>query len=1348
MGSAIASATKAAGPVAVQAEHCFNVTAAAMSAGDARAAAKTLVWLLSETYAPEDVGAASFLGEAVSVEVGPRPAFASAWSSTAVQIAEACGVSGLRRVERSRRYACAAGGARLGAAAVADHVHDRMTECVYEGGAAPFFAEAAAPVADTAVGTVDVVARGAAALKDASDARGLGFDAFDVEYYADLFATKLGRDPTDVELYDMSQSNSEHSRHWFFSGRQVVDGVEKDKSLFRLVKATLEAAKAAAARDGRGDVSVIAFHDNSSAIAGGAATVLVPEACEAADRAVRGDLGGAPPPAAYGPSRLVETQRTLHSLLTAETHNFPCAVAPLPGAETGAGGRLRDVQATGRGAHAMAGVAGYCVGNLLLDGHAIAGEDPSRAYPAHLASPRQILRDASDGASDYGNKFGEPVVCGYCRSFGGVDAAGDRCEWLKPVMFSAGVGWLDARHCAKNAAAPGMAVVKVGGPAYRIGLGGGAASSRVSTAERADLDFNAVQRGDAQMLNRMNRVIRACAERGAANPIVSIHDQGCGGNGNVLKEIVETHGARYDLARLSLGDATMTPLELWGAEYQESNALLVDPRDIPLLRAMAERERCHVDVVGEVAADGRVVVVDSRGGSDAKIVDLPLELVLADMPKKVFNSTTPDVAPTPLNVAAAALFGGGPPDFRAALEGVLGLPAVCSKRFLVHKADRSVTGLVARQQCVGPFQLPLSNCAVLARSHFSTEGVAVAVGEAPQLSALSPARMARRAVCEMLTNLVSAPVSDRRDVRLSANWMWAAKLEGEGSRMYAACEAMCDALVTAGCAVDGGKDSLSMAASDGAGAVVKAPGALTLTAYAPCVDVARVLTCDLKADDGVLVLVDLAGAPTLDVGGSALAQALGQLGRDAPESDVEATARAFDAVQALHKAGDLLSLHDRSDGGLVTCVLEMAFAGGRGVTVDAPRASTTEGDVPPAWAALFHEAPGLVLEVAPERVAAVLAAFKAADVDAAVVGRATRERTARIAVAGAAVLDAPVLELWAAWEATAFAMERVHGRDGACVDAEMATLATRTPPKYAVPFAAAPTATTPSRNAKPVAILRCEGSNGDREMATAFHLAGLEPWDVAVADVASGAVTLDRFRGIAFVGGFSYADVLDSAKGWAGAIRFNDALRPQFEAFRARSDVFSLGVCNGCQLLALLGWVPGLPACDAAYETQPRFVHNASRKFESRWLSVAVLESPAKLLAGMAGATLGVWVAHGEGRAHFPDADVERAVFDGGLAPVRYADDAGEPTDAYPFCPNGAARGAAALCSPCGKHLAMMPHPERCVLPWQWPYKPPGLPGLEAASPWMKLFQNAKTFLDAVDRDAEDECAPVPGCCN
>ena len=1039
-------------------------------------------------------------------------------------------------------------------------------------------------------------------------------------------------------------------------------------------------------------------------------------------------------------SKLVETTRELHSLLTAETHNFPCAVAPLPGAETGAGGRLRDVQATGRGAHAMAGVAGYCVGNLLLKDHAIAGEDATRAYPAHLASPQQILRDASDGASDYGNKFGEPVVCGYCRSFGGMDAAGDRCEWLKPVMFSAGVGWLDARHCAKGEAKPGMLVVKVGGPAYRIGMGGGAASSRVSTEGNIALDFNAVQRGDAQMLNRMNRVIRACAERGAENPIVSIHDQGCGGNGNVLKEIVEENGASYDLANLSLGDATMSPMELWGAEYQESNALLVHPEAEPLLRAMARRERCHVDVVGAVTDDGRVTVVDTRNGpSDAKIVDLPLELVLADMPKKVFSSTTPHVSPQPLAVAGAAVFSAsGSPSLREAVRGVLGLPAVCSKRFLVHKADRSVTGLVARQQCVGPFQLPLSNCAVLARSHLSVEGVAVAVGECPQLSALSPERMARKCVAEMLTNLVWAPLSDRRDVRLSANWMWAAKLEGEGARMYAACAAMCDALEAAGCAVDGGKDSLSMAASDGQGTVVKSPGALTLTAYAPCVDVGAVVTPDLKADDGVLVLVDLSGSGTqrLNVGGSALAQACGQLGAFAPESDVAKTARAFDAIQALVKDGRVLAGHDRSDGGLVVTLLEMAFAGNRGVQVDVPLAdgAETEGDVDVRWAALFHEAPGVVLEVKPSDLEVVLATLEDADVPAAKIGASTKDRTAAIAVGGVDALTAPIVELWAEWEATAFAMERVHGRDGLCVDAERASLASRRPPTYAADWDLSPPPRPPPASKKhAVAVLRCEGSNGDREMATAFHLAGLEPWDVAVADVASGAVTLDRFRGIAFVGGFSYADVLDSAKGWAGAINFNDTLRPQFDAFRDRDDAFSLGVCNGCQLLALLGWVPNLDACRADITKQPRFIHNASRKFESRWLSVAVQKSPAVLLDGMAGAKLGVWVAHGEGKAHFPDKAVEDHVFANDLAPIRYADDDGNPTGAYPFCPNGAARGAAALCSPCGRHLAMMPHPERCVLPWQWPYLPPDQPKLKAHSPWMKLFRNAKTWLDGLD---------------
>ena len=1058
-------------------------------------------------------------------------------------------------------------------------------------------------------------------------------------------------------------------------------------------------------------MSVVAFSDNSSVIKGGSCRVLVP------GDAAKADAGATH--VGYGAAPLVERTRTLHALLTAETHNFPCAMAPFPGAETGAGGRLRDVQGTGRGAHTLAGVAGYCVGNLHLPNHAIAGEDctSSLPSPAHLASPSTILKDASDGASDYGNKFGEPLVLGYCRSLGlPDDGTGKRVEWLKPVMFSAGAGWLDARHCLKDKAEKGMLVAKVGGPAYRIGMGGGAASSRVSTTGDLDLDFNAGQRGDAQMLNRMNRVVRACVERGAANPIISIHDQGCGGNGNVLKEIVETEGATYHLSKFTLGDPTLTATELWGAEYQESNAILVDASAKALLEAMARREQCHVDFVGEVTGDGIVKVVDDRLAQPQTVSELPLALVLADMPKKVFRSITPTPAFARLEVPSSLTC-------REATRMVFGLPSVCSKRFLVHKVDRSVTGLVAQQQCVGPFQLPLANCAVLARSHLSTEGVAIAVGEAPQLSALSPSRMAKRSVCEMLTNLCWARVADRNDIRLSANWMWAAKLEGEGARMYEACEAMCGALLQCGCAVDGGKDSLSMAASDGQGGICRSPGALTLTAYATCPDITATITPDLKPHQGGLVFVDL-GTGSVALGGSALAQALGQLGSEAPDSDVDAATRAFDAVQQLIVDKLIVAGHDRSDGGLVTTLLEMAFAGGCGLDCAFTSKASTGA---PKWASvLFSEAPGLVVQCARGREARVLAVFVKAQVDAVQCGTVSKECS--IKVDGHVVLHAPLVELWREWEVTSFAMERLQGRDEACVKAEEASLGARTPPKYAFAFKAWVERPLPSTR-KRVAVIRCEGSNGDREMCSAFHLAGCEPWDVAVADLANGSLDLDRFRGVAFVGGFSFADVLDSAKGWAGSVKFHSTLRPLFERFKAREDTFSLGVCNGCQLLALLGWVPGVVA-GAAPESLPRFVHNASRKFESRWSSVTILDSPSVLLKGMAGASLGVWIAHGEGRAYFPDDAHRQRVEEKQLAPIRYADDGGNATAAYPYCPNGAALGAAALCSPCGRHLAMMPHPERCVLPWQWPYLPPDQPAFGERSPWRKLFENAAAFLE------------------
>jgi phosphoribosylformylglycinamidine synthase len=578
---------------------------------------------------------------------------------------------------------------------------------------------------------------------------GLGFDDQDLDFYTKIFQEQLGRDPTNVEIYDLAQSNSEHSRHWFFGGRMVIDGVEMDTTLFKMVKATLP-------KDGPSN-SIIAFHDNSSAIRAAAPISCLKPVCPGV------------------PSPLVPTETLLHPILTAETHNFPCAVAPFPGAETGTGGRLRDVQATGRGAHTVAGISSYCFGNLQLEGYDLPWEDKSFEYPSHLATPQKIAVEASNGASDYGNKYGEPVVHGFCRSFG-LQRPGpnpERVEWIKPIMFSAGIGQLDDRHTAKNAAEAGMLVVKVGGPAYRIGMGGGAASSRVNNEASSKLDFNAVQRGDAEMENRMNRLVRACIEMGDRNPIVSIHDQGCGGNGNVLKEIVEEKGADYDIRKIELGDPTLSVCEIWGAEYQENNALLLRPEDAEAFKEMAKRENCPICIVGTVSDSGRVTVRDSADDSTA--VDLPLELVLGDLPPKVFNLAR--VAPIlePLDLPEDLLVS-------AALDRVLRLVSVASKRWLVHKVDRSVTGLIAQQQCVGALQLPLSNCAVVAQSHFTRQAIASACGEQPIKGLLDPSAMARLTVAEMVTNLMWARLTSLADVKASGNWMWAAKLEGEGGR--------------------------------------------------------------------------------------------------------------------------------------------------------------------------------------------------------------------------------------------------------------------------------------------------------------------------------------------------------------------------------------------------------------------------------------------------------------------------------------------------------------------------------------------------------------------------------------
>ena len=1305
--------------VSIQLEHCYNVQLKADSPPLSEDDCERLKWLIAETYEPENVGDKSLLphtgsrsSTGVVLEVGPRLSFATAFSSNAVSICSSCGLEMIARVELSRRFLVQTQPKMTLAKLAEGHakaIHDPMTECVYFQPLDSFASQGAAE----AVKTVPVLSGGREALKKCSDEMGLGFDEDDLDMYTKLFVDHLGRDPTDVECFDMGQSNSEHSRHWFFGGIIMVDGKAKPQSLFSLVKSTLKAPAC-------NPNSIIAFKDNSSAIEGATVTCMT---------AAKPDQ-----PAAFATKTELR-----HPILTAETHNFPCGIAPFPGAETGTGGRIRDVQATGRGAFVVAGVSAYCMGRLQIPGYSLPWEedDPDEKpmpFASNLAPPLQIQTAASNGASDYGNKFGEPVIVGFNRSFGLRLPNGERREWLKPIMFSAGLGAMPGCLAKKGDPEPGMWVVKVGGPAYRIGLGGGAASSKAGgeSSGPSAADFNAVQRGDAEMENRMNRVIRACAELGDANPIVSIHDQGAGGNGNVLKEIVEPLGAKLQVRSIVSGDPTLSVLELWGAEYQENCALLLRPESLDLFKAICEREHCPASFVGQVTGDGRVVLEDSETPGSTPF-DLPLSLVLADMPRKTFESTSPQIKTIPLKIPAGTTVA-------SALDRVLRNPSVASKRFLTNKVDRSVTGLIAQQQCVGPLHTPLADVGVVAHTHNDVVGAATAVGEQPIKGLVSPAAMARLSVAESLTNLVWAPITSLGDVKCSANWMWAAKLEGEAAAMYEACEAMVHFMAPLGVSVDGGKDSLSMAAKAG-GETVKAPGALVITVYATCPDVRLVVTPDLKGGSAgslsQIYLLDMSGGRRR-LGGSALAHCYKQLGDEVPDVDDPALLkRGFEATQKLIKESVLLSGHDVSDGGLLTAVLEMAFAGNIGIDVDLPAALAADSgsSMLGALAAAFAEEIMLVVEVEGGAAEAELKrTMAAANVPCIHLGRTrlpSEPKRCHVSIGGAPVLDEQLVELRDTWEATSVELEKRQCHRG-CVAQEASSLARRHEPSWHLSFTPAPGKAPSSPQA--VAVVRQEGSNGDREMAAALMAAGLAPWDVAMSDLVAGKLTLDRFRGIVFVGGFSYADVLGSAKGWAAVLKFNAPLWAQLVAFRAKPNTFSLGVCNGCQLMALLGWVPTnsseelLPALD-----QPRFIHNTSGRFESRFSSVTIQPSPAVLLKGMEGSSMGVWVAHGEGKAHFPNPKILDTVLEKNLAPIRYVDDDDKVTTAYPFCPNGSAEGIAALCSEDGRHLAMMPHPERCFLPWQHPWMPKEWSAKDTAlqaGPWLKLFQNAAAFCD------------------
>ncbi|XP_053121790.1 phosphoribosylformylglycinamidine synthase [Hemicordylus capensis] len=1292
---------------AVQKELCFNVNWTGATLPNSQET-EVLQWVFGCPFESGDVAPKSFLRQSPSdllIEIGPRLNFSTAASTNAVSVCWAAGLKKIDRIECSRRYLikCDQCPSPSQEESLVSLLYDRMTEQRYPEPISSF----AVATAPEPVFHVDILGEGRAALVKANNQLGLAFDSWDLDFYTALFQ-KLGRNPTSVECFDLAQSNSEHSRHWFFKGRLVMDGKEVKESLFESIMKTQEHSN---------PNNVVKFCDNSSAIQGREILSLWPR----------------------DPSRASPFEKrtsTRHVIFTAETHNFPTGVAPFSGATTGTGGRIRDVQCTGRGAHVIAGTAGYSFGNLHIPEYPLPWEDPALPYPGNFARPVEVAIGASDGASDYGNKFGEPVLAGFARSFGLRLADGERHEWIKPIMFSGGIGAMEDVHVRKELPQPGMDVVKVGGPVYRIGVGGGAASSiQVQGDNASELDFGAVQRGDAEMEQKMNRVLRGCVESGEDNPICSLHDQGAGGNGNVLKELSEPAGATIYASRFQLGDPTLSVLEIWGAEYQESNALLLRPRHAAFLRRLAQRERCPVDFVGRITGDGRIILVDDTKApvSDAELekapvggratpVNLKLEWVLGKMPRKEFVLDRVTRALRPLDL---------PCDLTIvdALQRVLRLPSVASKRYLTNKVDRSVTGLVAQQQCVGPLHTPLADVAVVALSHFETVGGATALGEQPIKGLISPAAGARLAVAEALTNLVFARVTDLKDVKCSGNWMWAAKLPGEGAALAEACSAMCAVMAELGVAVDGGKDSLSMAARVGM-ETVKAPGTLVISAYAVCPDITATVTPDLKCPDGKGTLLHVVISPDRHrLGGSALAQCFSQLGDVSPDLDSPSTlVSCFRVTQDLLRDAVISAGHDVSDGGLLTCMLEMAFAGNCGAHIELTAPGVKALDV------LFAEELGLVLEVPRAAAVDICRRYQAAGVRCVPVGYSgPRGPNAKVQVTvnGQEVLAEKVSALRGWWEATSFQLERLQANPG-CVAQEEAGLQKRTEPSFVLTFnpqEELPLLQEMAIPAPRVAILREEGSNGDREMVAAFLMAGFQVWDLTMQDLCSGDMTLDSFRGLVFVGGFSYADVLGSAKGWAASVMFNPRARAQFQAFHQRKDTFSLGVCNGCQLMALLGWVgtesPNPKDVDGAVEPGVLLSPNNSGRFESRFVSLGIEESPALMLRGMAGSTLGIWVAHGEGRMRFRSVEVLSQVRSARLIPLRYVDDQGLPTEEYPLNPNGSPLGIAGICSPDGRHLAMMPHPERCVLPWQWPWMSSTWRQSVKVSPWLRMFQNA-----------------------
>lgn len=1254
-----------------------------------KAEEERLASLLTYGDAAEDVRAD------LAFMVVPRLGTISPWASKATDIVKNCGIEGVLRVERGTVYSLAlkAPLTEEEAAQAAGVLHDRMTESVV---ARDFPAENLfVELEGRPMATVALVEEGRPALERANVEMGLALSPDEIDYLTDAF-TKIGRNPTDVELMMFAQANSEHCRHKIFNARWTVDGEEREETLFGMIRRTHKMAPQG---------TITAYADNAAIFEGAEVTRLYP-------RPGSGNEFG----------RVFERKDEMtHTVFKVETHNHPTAISPFPGASTGSGGEIRDEGATGRGARPKAGLCGFTTSNLNLpelpqgfenDSDTVTGEKTDAKYgaPSRIATPLSIMTEGPLGGAAFNNEFGRPNILGYFRTFE-ANIGGTRYGYHKPIMLAGGIGNIRDDQTKKDVPPAGSLLIVLGGPGMRIGLGGGAASSMTTGSNSEALDFDSVQRGNPEMERRAQEVIDRCWSMGDENPIIAIHDVGAGGLSNAMPELADLSGkgATFDLSKVPVEESGMSPLEIWCNESQERYVIALDAAKIDIFRDFCERERCPFAVLGTITEEADLKLTRPE---ETPAVDMPMEVLLGKAPRM-----HRDVAHVETKLSAFKSEG---LDLAKAVTDVLRHPTVGSKSFLITIGDRSVGGLVSRDQMVGPWQVPVADCGVTTLGFETNRGEAMSMGERTPIAVIDAAAASRMAVGEALTNIAAADVK-LPEVKFSLNWMAACGAKGEDAKLFDAVKGASDFCVALGISVPVGKDSLSMRTAwedNGEKKSVTSPVSLIASAAAPVGDVTLTLTPELRKIPSVLVLADL-GCGRARMGGSILAQVAQRFGDTAPDcEDPAMLARFMGALRTLVNEGAVVAYHDRADGGLAATASEMMFASRLGVKLDLT-SLTKDADV---FAALFNEELGGLMQVPAEKAARVAEVMREAGLASVChfVGEVVDDDALTISANGAELARLDRADLQKAWTEVSWQIAR--GRDNpACADSEFARIERKEDTGLFAKTTfdvnedvAAPMILTGVR--PKIAILREQGVNSQTEMAAAFTRAGFDAYDVHMTDLLTGRADLAEFTGLACCGGFSYGDVLGAGGGWAKTILHNDRMVEMFRTFFNREDTFGLGICNGCQMMShLRDLIPGA-------SHWPEFVRNTSEQFEARLVNVEVLESPSIFFAGMAGSVMPVVNSHGEGRVQFlrpEDAALVKAA-------ARFVDPCGNPTEVYPYNPNGSKGGLTSVTTEDGRFTIMMPHPERSHRAQQLSWHPAEWTD---ASGWMRMFRNARKWV-------------------